>query len=212
MQSFFPFFPLQLVLFPGESLNLHIFEDRYKELSNECLEESKPFAIPPFLKDKVQGYASIVEITKVVQKYPNGEMDLKTRCTGVGKVLNFMPQAENKLYPAGVLQVLNIEGTEVHGDLLLRESIAKLIEDLYSGMQIAEKPFNSIDDIHAFKIGHLVGLEQEEEVILLRTTAENSRLRFIKEHLKKIVPELQVKQQIEERIKMNGHFQKPPSY
>lgn len=40
-----PLFPLNLVLFPGMPLNLHIFEDRYKLMINECIDERKPFGV-----------------------------------------------------------------------------------------------------------------------------------------------------------------------
>ncbi len=36
MTNFIPIFPLNVVLYPGETLNLHIFEPRYKELVKEC--------------------------------------------------------------------------------------------------------------------------------------------------------------------------------
>lgn len=40
-----PLFPLDTVLFPGAPLPLHIFEDRYKEMVNLCLEEQRPFGV-----------------------------------------------------------------------------------------------------------------------------------------------------------------------
>jgi uncharacterized protein len=40
-----PLFPLNLVLFPGMPLNLHIFEERYKLMVNECIDERKPFGV-----------------------------------------------------------------------------------------------------------------------------------------------------------------------
>ena len=38
-------FPLNLVLFPGMSLPLRIFEERYKLMISECLEEKLPFGV-----------------------------------------------------------------------------------------------------------------------------------------------------------------------
>lgn len=38
-------FPLQTVLFPGMSLPLNVFEDRYRQLISECVEASEPFGI-----------------------------------------------------------------------------------------------------------------------------------------------------------------------
>lgn len=40
-----PLFPLNTVLFPGMQLKLHIFEERYKLMINECIEEQKPFGV-----------------------------------------------------------------------------------------------------------------------------------------------------------------------
>jgi Lon protease-like protein len=40
-----PLFPLNVVLFPGENLPLHIFEPRYRLMINECYQEKKPFGI-----------------------------------------------------------------------------------------------------------------------------------------------------------------------
>jgi Lon protease-like protein len=36
MMNFIPIFPLSIVVFPGENLNLHIFEPRYRQLIREC--------------------------------------------------------------------------------------------------------------------------------------------------------------------------------
>ena len=40
-----PLFPLNVVLFPGMPLPLHIFEDRYKEMMADCIREGQPFGI-----------------------------------------------------------------------------------------------------------------------------------------------------------------------
>ncbi len=40
-----PLFPLNSVLFPGATLPLHIFEERYKKVVNLCLESNSPFGV-----------------------------------------------------------------------------------------------------------------------------------------------------------------------
>lgn len=40
-----PLFPLNLVLFPGMDLPLHIFEERYKSMIGECLNQNTPFGV-----------------------------------------------------------------------------------------------------------------------------------------------------------------------
>jgi len=40
-----PLFPLNTVLFPGMQLQLHIFEERYKLMINNCIETNQPFGV-----------------------------------------------------------------------------------------------------------------------------------------------------------------------
>ncbi len=40
-----PLFPLNSVLFPGTTLPLHIFEERYKLMIGRCLESDSPFGV-----------------------------------------------------------------------------------------------------------------------------------------------------------------------
>lgn len=40
-----PLFPLSSVLFPGMPINLHVFEERYKLMMNECIQKREPFGV-----------------------------------------------------------------------------------------------------------------------------------------------------------------------
>lgn len=76
-----PLFPLDVVLFPGAPLPLHIFESRYKELINECLEQKTLFGI---LRAQLEGLAVIgctARILRVLEQYADGRMDIL--CEGV---------------------------------------------------------------------------------------------------------------------------------
>ena len=78
MTNFIPIFPLNVVLYPGETLNLHIFEPRYKELIKECFENKKPFGIPAVINGHVAEYGTLVFIKEIVKEYDNEEMDIVT--------------------------------------------------------------------------------------------------------------------------------------
>ncbi|MEI6779070.1 MAG: LON peptidase substrate-binding domain-containing protein [Chloroflexales bacterium] len=45
MNQQLPLFPLATVLFPGATLNLHIFEERYRTMISQCLEQNRPFGV-----------------------------------------------------------------------------------------------------------------------------------------------------------------------
>jgi len=68
MTNFIPIFPLNIVVYPGEHLNLHIFEPRYKQLISECSEAGKPFGIPTVLENKMNDMGTLVESTLEVQQ------------------------------------------------------------------------------------------------------------------------------------------------
>ena len=67
MTNFIPIFPLALVVFPGEELNLHIFEPRYKQLVNEQIASKKPFGIPVVINNAIAELGTMVEIIEVTK-------------------------------------------------------------------------------------------------------------------------------------------------
>lgn len=76
-----PLFPLDVVLFPRAPLPLHIFEERYKELINECLDRKTTFGI---IRAQLEGLAVIgceARIVRVLERYDDGRMDIL--CEGI---------------------------------------------------------------------------------------------------------------------------------
>ncbi len=71
MTNFIPIFPLGIVVYPGEHLNLHIFEPRYKQLINDCYTAKKPFGIPPVINKQVSETGTLLEITEISKVYEN---------------------------------------------------------------------------------------------------------------------------------------------
>src|SRR5258706_12161063 len=102
MTNFIPVFPLSIVVYPGESLNLHIFEPRYKQLINECFAEKKSFGIPAVVNDKVCEMGTLMEITEISERYEDGKMDIKTRGQKVFRVLEIIKELPEKLYSGAI--------------------------------------------------------------------------------------------------------------
>lgn len=79
-----PLFPLGVVLFPGMMLPLHIFEPRYREMINRCIEEELPFGVVLIKQGREVGEAATphtigtaARITRVERK-PDGRMEIMT--------------------------------------------------------------------------------------------------------------------------------------
>jgi hypothetical protein len=77
-----PLFPLNTVLFPGQVLPLHIFEDRYRVMIRRCLAEDKPFGVVLIQQgQEVGGTAEpymVGTVARIVEStyLPDGSMDI----------------------------------------------------------------------------------------------------------------------------------------
>jgi Lon protease-like protein len=76
LDALLPLFPLDVVLFPGIPLPLHIFEPRYKEMIGECLAQHRPFGVVRAVEQGLAEVGCTAEIITVVKEYPDGRMDL----------------------------------------------------------------------------------------------------------------------------------------
>jgi Lon protease-like protein len=106
-----PMFPLSIVLFPGETTKLHIFEERYLQLVNECLENNASFGIPYIEKGKIQEYGSEVKIKRVLKTHDNGGMDILIEATSLFRLVEFSKILKPKLYGAGIIESVNTHQT-----------------------------------------------------------------------------------------------------
>jgi hypothetical protein len=204
-----PIFPLSIVPFPLEKVNLHIFEDRYKQMVNECNEENKTFGIIPYIKDLVMDYGVEMKINEISKVYPNGEMDIKSEGLRVFRVLDFFKQAKDKLYPGAIIEFAeNIEDEDYGKRLLLWDLMQELFDTLNVSRSFSKKP----TEISTFELGHHVALPLEEEYKMLLLESESERQDFLILHLKKILPTLQNLEEAKNKIGMNGHFRnlRPP--
>lgn len=202
MENYLPLFPLNLVAFPGEIVNLHIFEDRYKQLISECLEFNTPFGIPSYIKNRIE-YGTEVEIEELVKKYDDGTMDIIIHATRVFKVMIFTNPVGGKLYAGG--DVFFLENTD-DSDYSTRMEMIELIKELYQAINLV-KSVEVAEDITSFDIGHKIGLSLEEEYELIQLEKESERQAFVIRHLKKTIPVLKEIERTKEKIRMNGHFE-----
>ncbi len=78
-QGLLPLFPLQVVLFPGGELPLHIFEERYREMIGEVLREHLEFGVVLASEKGIVGTGCTATIDRVLKEYPDGRLDILTR-------------------------------------------------------------------------------------------------------------------------------------
>lgn len=204
MTNFIPIFPLGVVVFPLETLHLHIFEPRYKQLVRECFDNNKPFGIPVVLNNKLQEMGTLVQITEIVQEYENGEMDIKTQGLKIFRSLEVIRSIPDKLYSGAIVNYpKNIED---NGDPRLMQSLIKGVKEVHRLLNISKEFKKPDDQIRTYDIAHHAGLSVDEEYELLGLFMELQRQEYLKRHLQKVLPLLAEMEQLKEKVKLNGHF------
>ena len=196
-----PLFPLQSVFFPGETVPLHIFEERYKQLVDDCRTEAITFGIPVYINDSI-AFGTEVQLVEVVNTYEGGEMDIVCVARQVFRVLTFDNQMDGKLYAGGVVEFM--ESDNDAGEDLRNEVLDK-IKKLYDLMQVQFPP-TPLDKFNSYAFAHKMGLTFEQEYELLQLTNETSRLDYIKSHLDTTIAVLEQIDRTKAVIEMNGHF------
>ena len=97
-------FPLHLFLLPGERSELHIFEDRYKELVRHCISENEVFGIACNARENWKNFGSLVRISSVLKHYEQGEMDVEIECVGLFRLKKFFYTVDDQLWPGGYVE------------------------------------------------------------------------------------------------------------
>ncbi len=201
MTKTMPLFPLNMVVYPGEELNLHIFEPRYRQLVNECVDGDAPFGIPAFINDALPGYGTEMQIITLHKRYDDGRMDIKTLGLGIFNLDSFENPVPGKLYAGGQVRLLEPGDTDAPrlGTLLNR------LEKLYALLQ-TDTDFDAALPNLSYRVAHKVGLSIEQEYELLTIDSEADRQEFLIGHLDNVIPVVSDMERTKERIRMNGHF------
>jgi Lon protease-like protein len=204
MTNFIPIFPLGVVVYPGESLNLHIFEPRYVQLVNDCSAEKKPFGIPTVINNHLNEMGTLVEISEVTTKYDNGEMDIKTQGIKIFRTLEVIKQVPDKLYSGAIVNYPDNTGEA--GKRANMQKVVTAIRELHRLLKVQKEFKKPDDELTSYDIAHHAGLSLEEEYELLGLLKESQRQEYLKRHLRKVLPVIAEMEQLKEKIKLNGHF------
>jgi hypothetical protein len=195
-----PLFPLKLVAFPGEQLNLHIFEPRYKQLIGDILSTKGTFGIAVYL-DKLMPFGTEVDLEEVSKVYEDGRMDIKTRGKRTFEILSFENPMKDKLYAGG--NVVFFDNDPRVGENQYAEFIFYL-KELFRLMEYQTEivPLR----LNSLTYAHKLGLKLAEEYELLLMTKESDRIRFLTTHMMKVIPIMRDIEVAKKKIQMNGHF------
>ena len=209
MTNFIPIFPLGIVVFPGETLNLHIFEPRYKQLVQESFVSKKHFGIPVVIDNTVNEIGTLVKITEITNTYEDGKMDIRAEGAKIFRILETIKNVPDKLYSGAIVNYP--ENSDKINPLLLQQVLLG-IKELHAKLNINKELIKSPEELTSYDLAHHAGLSLEQEYELLGLFHEMQRLEYLKRHLQKVLPVVTQMESLKEKIKLNGHFKNLEGY
>jgi Lon protease-like protein len=195
----FPLFPLGLVLLPQELVPLHIFEERYKLMIAECLDQESEFGIVWLSDEGLRDIGCSARIVRVVEEMDDGRMNILVEGARPFRLLR---RIDDMPYPAGDVELLEDYDPESDPELAeqARTRYAELVEKATE-----EKPDDSsIAGLDAYGMAATVEHPSEAKQALLELRAENERLRMVDEMFRTAIKRVAYAEETAERAQTNG--------
>ena len=195
----FPLFPLGLVALPSELIPLHIFEQRYKAMMNECLRDEREFGILWLADDGLREIGCACEIAEVIERMDDGRMNLVARGTRPFRVLE---RQGHLAYPAGVVEFLDDGEGEIDADVAqaAHEAYADLVRRATDRDPTAEE----LAELDAYAMAATVDFGLDAKQGLLDLRSENARLRLVTRLFRAAIKRLDFVDRAQERARSNG--------
>jgi Lon protease-like protein len=195
----FPLFPLGIVALPEEVIPLHIFEERYKTMMNECIDEEREFGIVWLADDGLRDIGCACRIEQVLERMEDGRMNLLARGTRPIRVLE---RQGHLAYPAGVIEYVEDRDDEVDPELLqgARDAYAELVMRATDREPTEEE----LADMSAYAMAATVDFGLDAKQGLLDLRSENARLRLVARLFRAAMKRLDFVDRAQARARSNG--------
>jgi len=215
-----PLFPLpNLVLFPNIIVPLHIFEERYKLMINECIDREQAFGLVLLRGGAEQESEETIHRVGVsariveVERLDEGRLNILCEGESRFRVYRFTQQTP---FWKGLVQFF--EDSEQH----LTESIYEQVADLYRSVSElsarlsgSERPDLVLPESAAdlsYVVSYVLDIDSEEKQKLLEMNSTAERLRMLIAHLTETLRKLEAQRAYKEvvaKVRGNGDLGNP---
>ena len=197
-----PLFPLDVVLFPGQAVPLHIFEPRYRQMTRHCIDTQSPFGIV-FLQDgNVAQTGCSAMIVKVLKEYEDGSSDILTAGQSAFRLVHTYNE---KPYLEADVEYLEEDFTEVNSTIASR--LEQLCDQCHQILYGEDAPrFETEGGISlAYHVASELPVDAVIRQSLLEIHSEALRQVRLVAHLAEWYPELQKREHVRGKAAGNGH-------
>jgi Lon protease-like protein len=192
-------FPLPLVLLPAEHLPLHIFEERYKELIGECLDDDREFGLVYADDDGIREVGTRARVVEVLDRFDDGRLNIVVEGRDRFRLLGL---TRGRSFQTGDVADI-VDGADEAGAESVSRSL-ELFEQLrdLTGSTVDVPPAET--EQLSFVLAGRVELAPEVKLELLEEVSERVRLERLCEILEEVVTAVRLQRRAAERAATNG--------
>jgi Lon protease-like protein len=197
-----PLFPLNVVLLPGASLPLHIFEPRYRLMVRHCLRHKLEFGMILAQESNVAAIGCTTQILNVLREYPTGECDILTEGRAVFRALDLLSEKD---YHEAIVEYLTDSGDEAESHK--EDELMGKFQQCHSMMYNELWSPNSKDSMWplSYRMASRLPLGLQEKQVLLEMRGEPARQDFLHVWLGNALPQLEKRGHARRKAGANGH-------
>jgi Lon protease-like protein len=196
----FPLFPLGLVLIPHELVPLHIFEERYKLMIGQCIEEGSEFGIVWLSDDGLKEIGCSARINKVLERFDDGRLNVLVEGTTPFRLVR---RIDDLPYPAGDVEPLADDDQEP-GDAEAIASARKRYADLVGEVTDERPEPDDLAELDAYGMAATLDVALEAKQMLLELRSERARLEQLEGLFSEALGRIRHAERAAERAQGNG--------
>ena len=196
----FPLFPLGLVLLPGEAMPLHIFEERYKLMIGECLDQEREFGVIWLADDALKEVGCRARIARVLERFEDGRLNILVEGTTPFRLER---RIGDLAYPAGDVELLEDDpDTDEEALERTRSAYADLVEQVTD-----ERPDpETLARLGAYGMAATLDIALPAKQTLLELRSEPARLEQLEALFAEAVKRIKTATRVAEQASGNGHL------
>ena len=195
-----PLFPLEVVLFPGTQLPLHVFEERYRLMIGEAVDRHSEFGVILQTGGKLASMGCVAIVERVTHRYDDGRFDVEARGRQRLKTVSMdesLPYLQARVEYVKDSSPAPANPERLQQALDLANQVAELlqIEPLKAETSVPQPSFH---------LAHALPLELSFKQSLLARKSEAERLADLTQYLPKVIERLELAQRVRRRAGTNG--------
>ena len=194
----FPLFPLGIVLLPTEIVPLHIFEERYKLMIGQCVEDETDFGIVWLGDDGLREVGCTARVAQVLERMDDGRMNILAQG---GQPFRLLRKIDDLPYPAGDVEML--EDTD-DGDESLAVEAREAYADLVETVTDNRPGVDELDGLNAYGMAATIELAAAPKQALLEERSEDARLKTVGDLFATALRRIESAEEAQERAQSNG--------